>query len=81
MSYTTYLVSMEYLFFQHLLYSKGLHFLKVKEKHNLNKSVMKERESSYFEELYNIPSFNGMHLLSAPPIDERASFPKRKRET
>ncbi len=43
-----------------------------KEKHNLNKSVMKKGKAATLNELYKIPCFNAIYLLSAPPIDERA---------
>ena len=56
---------------------KRLLFLKVNEKHRLNKSVMKERESSFVELViqHTLFKLNGIPLLSAPPIDERTSLP------
>ena len=54
---------------------------KVKEKHNLIKSEMKERESSYFEwVVYNIPCLNGLPFTSTPLIDAKASLPKSQRK-
>ena len=49
MSYITYLVLMKCNFSIHLLKITGLRFLKVKQKHDLNTSVIKDRKINDYQ--------------------------------
>ncbi len=82
MSYTSYLAPMEYLCLLHLIRMTVLHFVKVREKTNwITVSKKKRKKKTGMNELYNVPCFNWIPLLSAFHIDNRASFSKSKRKT